>query len=253
MTGARFVDVELRRPDLRTAFPRRFAARLKGQTVVRLDRRAKYLLAVVVFRRHPGDASRHVGLVPRRRPGRRRPPRSRRLPHVVGRDRHVQRSAAIRRHGPADATAAGRSSDAQPARTRAAVGGVRRERARAGLPRQEDVAQGGAARSARRRRSRQHLRQRGAARGSPVAAAPGVDHRHAHRARRGRPRFGSPPRSNRCSRRPWPGLRRRDTASARFRVYDRAGERCRHTNCAGVIAQRTQAGRTTYYCPVCQR
>jgi formamidopyrimidine-DNA glycosylase len=39
----------------------------------------------------------------------------------------------------------------------------------------------------------------------------------------------------------------------RFRVYDRAGERCRHTNCAGVIAQRTQAGRTTYYCPVCQK
>ena len=46
MTGARFVDVEVRRPDLRTAFPRRFAARLKGQTVERLDRRAKYLLAV---------------------------------------------------------------------------------------------------------------------------------------------------------------------------------------------------------------
>ena len=39
----------------------------------------------------------------------------------------------------------------------------------------------------------------------------------------------------------------------RFRVYDRAGERCRHTNCAGVIAQRTQTGRTTYYCPVCQK
>jgi formamidopyrimidine-DNA glycosylase len=39
----------------------------------------------------------------------------------------------------------------------------------------------------------------------------------------------------------------------RFRVYDRAGERCRHTGCVGVIAQRTQAGRTTYYCPVCQR
>ena len=39
----------------------------------------------------------------------------------------------------------------------------------------------------------------------------------------------------------------------RFRVYDRAGERCRHANCAGVIAQRTQTGRTTYYCPVCQK
>ena len=47
MAGARFLGVEVRRPDLRTAFPRRFAARLKGQTVERLDRRAKYLLAVL--------------------------------------------------------------------------------------------------------------------------------------------------------------------------------------------------------------
>jgi len=47
MKGARFVHVRLRRADLRTAFPRRFAARLKGRTVLRLDRRAKYLLAAV--------------------------------------------------------------------------------------------------------------------------------------------------------------------------------------------------------------
>src|SRR5882724_13696033 len=47
MKGARFVSVVLRRADLRTAFPPRFAARLKGRTVARLDRRAKYLLAVL--------------------------------------------------------------------------------------------------------------------------------------------------------------------------------------------------------------
>ena len=45
MAGARFVRVLLRRPDLRTAFPARFAARLTGRTVLGLDRRAKYLLA----------------------------------------------------------------------------------------------------------------------------------------------------------------------------------------------------------------
>ena len=39
----------------------------------------------------------------------------------------------------------------------------------------------------------------------------------------------------------------------RFRVYGRTGERCRRTNCTGTIRQRTQAGRTTFYCPVCQR
>jgi formamidopyrimidine-DNA glycosylase len=41
--------------------------------------------------------------------------------------------------------------------------------------------------------------------------------------------------------------------SDRFLVYDRAGERCRTPRCSGSIAQRTQAGRTTYYCPICQR
>jgi formamidopyrimidine-DNA glycosylase len=44
MQDARFERVLLRRPDLRTPFPRRFAARLRGQSVVRVDRRGKYLL-----------------------------------------------------------------------------------------------------------------------------------------------------------------------------------------------------------------
>jgi formamidopyrimidine-DNA glycosylase len=39
----------------------------------------------------------------------------------------------------------------------------------------------------------------------------------------------------------------------RFRVYDRAGEPCRTARCGGTIAQRTQSGRTTFYCPSCQR
>jgi formamidopyrimidine-DNA glycosylase len=45
MTGARILRVEQRRPDLRFAFPERFAERLAGQTVLGLGRRAKYLLA----------------------------------------------------------------------------------------------------------------------------------------------------------------------------------------------------------------
>lgn len=45
MVGRRFVRVEQRRPDLRTPFPERFVERLTGRTVVRLDRRAKYLIA----------------------------------------------------------------------------------------------------------------------------------------------------------------------------------------------------------------
>ena len=39
----------------------------------------------------------------------------------------------------------------------------------------------------------------------------------------------------------------------RFRVYDRAGERCTTPGCRGKIRRIVQAGRSTFYCPVCQR
>jgi formamidopyrimidine-DNA glycosylase len=45
MEGARFTKVEARRGDLRWPLPKDFAARLEGQTVAGLGRRAKYLLA----------------------------------------------------------------------------------------------------------------------------------------------------------------------------------------------------------------
>jgi formamidopyrimidine-DNA glycosylase len=45
MEGARFVKVEARRPDLRWPFPNNFAKQLTGKTVTGLGRRAKYLLA----------------------------------------------------------------------------------------------------------------------------------------------------------------------------------------------------------------
>jgi formamidopyrimidine-DNA glycosylase len=45
MEGARFKKVEVRRPDLRWKLPKDFASRLEGQKVEGLGRRAKYLLA----------------------------------------------------------------------------------------------------------------------------------------------------------------------------------------------------------------
>jgi len=44
MEGRRILSAEARRPDLRFAFPERFAARLTGTRVERIDRRSKYLL-----------------------------------------------------------------------------------------------------------------------------------------------------------------------------------------------------------------
>jgi formamidopyrimidine-DNA glycosylase len=45
MEGARFIEVVAHRGDLRWPLPKDFAARLKGETVTGLGRRAKYLLA----------------------------------------------------------------------------------------------------------------------------------------------------------------------------------------------------------------
>jgi formamidopyrimidine-DNA glycosylase len=38
-----------------------------------------------------------------------------------------------------------------------------------------------------------------------------------------------------------------------FRVYEREGERCRTPGCRGTIRRIAQAGRSTFYCPSCQR
>jgi formamidopyrimidine-DNA glycosylase len=41
--------------------------------------------------------------------------------------------------------------------------------------------------------------------------------------------------------------------SERFRVYDREGRRCLRRGCRGVVKRIVQAGRSTFFCPVCQR
>jgi formamidopyrimidine-DNA glycosylase len=44
-----------------------------------------------------------------------------------------------------------------------------------------------------------------------------------------------------------------DKPSAPFKVYERAGERCPRRRCGGTINRIVQAGRSTFYCPRCQR
>jgi formamidopyrimidine-DNA glycosylase len=40
---------------------------------------------------------------------------------------------------------------------------------------------------------------------------------------------------------------------SRFRVYDRKGKRCVRAGCKGIVRRIVQAGRATFFCPVCQR
>jgi formamidopyrimidine-DNA glycosylase len=39
----------------------------------------------------------------------------------------------------------------------------------------------------------------------------------------------------------------------RFRVYDREGDTCRTPGCGGTVKRIVQSGRSTFYCPVCQK
>ena len=43
------------------------------------------------------------------------------------------------------------------------------------------------------------------------------------------------------------------TRGPRFRVYEREGERCLTKGCRGTIKRITQMGRSTFFCPVCQK
>jgi formamidopyrimidine-DNA glycosylase len=47
--------------------------------------------------------------------------------------------------------------------------------------------------------------------------------------------------------------RHRADGEDRFLVYDREGRRCPRRGCTGRIRRRVQAGRSTFFCPVCQR
>jgi formamidopyrimidine-DNA glycosylase len=62
LTGRSFVRVEQRRPDLRFPLPERFVERLTGRRVLRLDRRAKYIL---VHLDHAEVLAMHLGMTGR--------------------------------------------------------------------------------------------------------------------------------------------------------------------------------------------
>jgi len=169
-----------------------------------------------------------------------------------GANRPLQRHPPLRLHGPGAAGAVGSYPALRelgpnrylPRSTR------RCWRARA---REAHVAQGGAAGSARRCRARQHLRS--AKRCSSRACRRG-DGRRRLRTAVGAPRESAQRLTAAIKQVLTEAIERQaDPAryrGARFRVYDREGEPCRRPGCDGTIVRRTQAGRSTFFCPVCQ-
>jgi formamidopyrimidine-DNA glycosylase len=259
LTRARIADVDLRRPDLRLPFPRHFRARLVDQIVTSLTRRAKYLLA---------ELSSHDTLIV-----------------------HLGMSGSFRIDAPGGANTAADSDRHDHVVFRLSSGAVitfndpRRfglmalltpaqlERhpvlSRLGLePLSPEFDAAALARACRGRKTKLKLAlldQRVVAGLGNIYASEALHVAGLSPFRRastiatpsGAPRDAAY-RLTQAIRRVLTTAIDRTSAtyrsrSSRFRVYDREGERCPRRQCAGIIRRRTQAGRSTFYCPVCQR
>ncbi len=260
MVRHRFDAVVVRRPDLRIPFPDRFRARLVGQTVLALERRAKYLVAALgsgeallmhlgmsgSFRvgRDGGDAALAIQTAP--------------LPHdhVLF---HMSSGAVVifndpRRFGLMDLIAPG-SLPVHPvlgtlgpeplsaefdafALARACRG--RKTPLKIALLDQRVVAGLGnlyasEALYVARLSPRRHA--------STIATATGMPRPSAHRLAAAIKQVLTEAIAR---------LSAADYRSSKFRVYDREAEPCRRRGCSGTIRRRTQAGRSTFFCSVFQ-
>ena len=259
MVGTRIDRVEVRRPDLRAPFPRRFAARIQGRTIERLERRAKYLLATL----SSGDTLlMHLGMsgsfrIERPAEAGETAKTPDRHDHVVF---HLASGASVifndpRRFGVMDLVPATMLA------AHATLGAIGPE------PLSPDF--DGAAlalASARRKTSLKValLDQRVVAGLGNIYASEAL-----HVAGLSPERLASTIATPSGAPRPTAirlaaaikqvleeaiarasGERYR---SSRFRVYDREGARCRRRGCSGVVRRKTQAGRSTFYCGVCQK
>ncbi|MHA6287795.1 bifunctional DNA-formamidopyrimidine glycosylase/DNA-(apurinic or apyrimidinic site) lyase [Maricaulis sp. CAU 1757] len=270
LEGRRIERVVLNRPDLRFPFPDRFAERLTGRTLVRLGRRAKYLLGEL-------DSGElwlvHLGMTGRfsieAEAGREQPgdfvhaaPANPRHDHVV-----LTLSGGVtvrfndaRRFGFMDLFPAAQSQ------THPRLAGLGPEP----LSNEFSGATLGAAMAGRRTPVKAALLDQ-----SVVAGLGNIYVCEAlHRARISPRRLAASIPGQRAERLATAvrlviaeaieagGSTLRDFAGAdgalgyfqhRFVAYGREGEACRQTGCDGHIARIVQSGRSTFFCPKCQR
>ncbi len=254
MTGRVFIKVMVHRPDLRTAFPPHFGARLTGQTALAVERRAKYLLIPLssgeTLLMHLGmSGSFRISRAP--------------LEHPPGLHDHLvfEMSSGMvvafndpRRFGQADLlTAAGVAS--HPALRRlgpeplsAAFDASALARACRGSRRtlkvalldQQVVSGLGNIYAAEALQLARLSPQRLASSIATPTGAPRDPARRLAAAIKQVLNKAVVRQSNAAYR------------GAEFRVYDREGERCRRRGCGGTIKRITQAGRSTFFCPRCQ-
>ena len=256
LTGVRIADVDARRPDLRIPFPPRFRSRLRGQSVAALTRRAKYLLAELSsgesllmhlgmsgsFRIEAAGAARsplavHDHVVFDLESGARviftDPRRFGFMDLLTATER--EQHPVLSRLGPEplsaefDGWALARACRGKKTSLKAAL---LDQRVVAGLGNIYASEALHVARLSPRRRA------------GILATPTGTPRDSAHRLAAAIKQVLNEAIA-RASGRPY--------RSSRFRVYDREGQPCPRRTCEGVVRRITQAGRSTFYCPVCQR
>lgn len=255
MRGAKFIRVILNRPDLRMPFPERFVARLRGKSVDAVDRRGKYL----TLRLSSGETLiMHLGMTgwfavaPTGDRSRDADPHD----HVVFIMSSGQRVVFNdpRRFGFMDLAASGAFADypslrvmgpeplseAFDAKALARACAGKRTSLKVALLDQRVVSGLGNIYASE---ALHHAQLSPLRLASTIATASGKPKPAALRLARG---IKAVLRA---------AINRRESAygSARFRVYERDGARCLRTGCGGTIRRITQAGRSTFYCPRCQR
>ena len=251
MEHARFTDVILRRRDLRQPFPKRFRERLVGEKVKAVERRAKYLVVPL----SSGETLvMHLGMSGSFRVG-----DAATIPHdhVVF---HMSSGATVtfndpRRFGLMDLLPAGKLA------THPALGAMGPEPL---SPAFDGFALARACKGKRTSLKVALLDQRVVAGLGNIYASEALHiaglspHRQASTIATP---SGSPrPAAHRLAAAIKKVLQnaiaraaKDDYRSSRFRVYDREAERCRRARCTGTIRRQTQAGRSTFFCSVCQR
>ncbi|MFZ1921507.1 MAG: bifunctional DNA-formamidopyrimidine glycosylase/DNA-(apurinic or apyrimidinic site) lyase [Xanthobacteraceae bacterium] len=275
MEGERLVKVEVRRGDLRWPLPKNFAQRLKGQTVTGIGRRAKYLVADLssgdVLLMHLGmSGSFHVLQETDSKLGRYHHERAKHLAHdhVVF---HLSSGATVtfndpRRFGSMKLVARAKLDDepllknlgpeplgnAFDAAMLARACQGKRTSLKAALLDQRVVAGLGNIYVCEAL-YRAHLSPKRMA--STITGKNGAPNERAARLveairavlNEAIKDGGSSLRDHR--------LTDGDLGMFQhnFRVYDREGEPCRTPGCRGTVKRIVQSGRSTFYCPVCQK
>jgi formamidopyrimidine-DNA glycosylase len=276
MVGATIVSAVARRPDLRRPLPSRFVERLAGQRIVQVGRRGKYLTVslssgdVLVMHLGMSGSFRIAVAQDEERTGPFAVPRGEAAAHdhVL---LHLSSGATViyndpRRFGVMDLVPAaelgrypafaalgpepldsgfdaGQLARAMAGRKAPLKSALLDQRVVAGLGNIYAVEALHRARLSPRRRASTLVTRAG----TPTAAAVRLARAIARVLREAVTRSQAWQQAE-------PGAR--DDAAYfphRFRVYDREGARCRTARCPGRIRRFVQSGRSTYYCPVCQR